>query len=608
MSVWLTALVLTPTALAAQPVELSDFDESIMQSLIKTGNWLLFHQNPDGSFSVSMDHVSPGYQDALLLGCAAIILLDTYRLTREPSYLEAAERTLDLLVEWQQGDGSWGARTHYTVGGVYYPLAAFAKHEIYTKSGRYVEPLHLAAQKLISSVGEWQPKIQYTFEVGEYTYVLLLAWRATGEEDYRVVAERWIYFLSSKAAFDHGQGAWNTLISGVGPQGMWDAALPALPLLVIEDEVLFSLANKSARWALKKLTAGEPGAFVAATEVPSHQRALVDAVYTDTTNAYPHFSGEFLLLATILGLKEEAESTAIWLMSMQAPSGGFYFRKHPDGSIDDRVFLWDSFWAFFGLYEYLMRRLREVARLKLSAVEEEISQVASQGADTSVARDLLGEALIALGEEDYVEVMRLADSINRSLSESLAAFIELGAAENILRRAENEGVNVTDLRSSLSTAKGAYLAGNYTQALELARAVFTAANLSLSELRRQAESAVLEAKAAVEQAASLGINVSSAQSYLAMAEDALSVNLFSEAIRMAAVARDLALASMGTAPPPTQAGGLSLGALAIPLAVAAGAAAVAVSLALLRRKPTPKEVKPLEDILDKYVILVEEEG
>ncbi len=608
MSVWLTALMLTPTVLAAQPVELGDFDESIMQSLIRTGNWLLFHQNPDGTFSVSMDHVSPGYQDALLLGCAAIILLDTYRLTKEPAYLEAAERTLDLLVEWQQGDGSWGARTRYTVGGVYYPLAAFAKHEIYTKSGRYVEPLRLAAQKLISSVGEWQPKTQYVFEVGEYTYVLLLAWRATGEEDYRVVAERWIHFLSSRAAFDHSQGAWNTFISGIGPQGMWDAALPALPLLVIEDEALFPLANKSARWALKKLSAGEPGAFVAATEVPPHRRALVDAVYTDTANAYSHFSGEFLLLATILGLEEEAESTATWLMSMQAPSGGFYFRKHSDGSIDDRVFLWDSFWAFFGLYEYLMRRLEEVARLKLSAVEEEISLVASQGADTSVARELLDEAMTALGEEDYVEVLRLTDSINRSLSESLDAFIELGAAESILRKAERGGVNVTDLQSSLSIAKGAYIAGNYTQALELARAVFTAANLSLSELRRQAESAVLEAKAAVEQAASLGIDVSSAQSYLAMAEDALSVELFSEAIHMAAVARDLALASMASAPPPTQAGGLGLGALAIPLAIAVGAAAVAISLALLRRKPTPREVKPLEDILDKYVILVEEEG
>ncbi len=600
-------IMLPHTAVSAQPASVTGLNREIFVSLKRVGDWLVSHQNPDGTFSVQMDHVTPGYQDALLLGCAAIMLLDTYRLTKDATYLEAAERTLDLLAEWQQGDGSWGSRTHYTIGGVYYPIAAFAKHELYTHSGRYSEPLRMAVDKLISSVGEWNPKVHYIFEVGEYAYALLLAWRATGEEEYANVAENWIDFLTSRSAFDHGWGAWNTLVSGVGPQGMWDAALPTLPLLLVEDHDLLSLANESAHYALKKLSSGEPGAFVASAGVPESERALLDDVYTDTENAYTHFSGEFLLLATIVGLDDEAERTAEWLMSMQSPEGGFYFRKAPNGSIDDRVFLWDTFWAFFGLYEFLCKRLGDVAKDKLYEAESAVSEVKDRGADTSVAENLLNRARQALQEGDSVEALLLIEQINGTLVESLSALDNIYTAEDLLREADRAGINVTDLRNSLSAAKEAYFSGNYTLAMEIARAVSKTANISLTQLRDQAEAMVMEAVAAIERAKSIGSDVGKAQTYLDMAEEAFSSGLFSEAIRMAAVAKDLAeaAAESWSSEEPQQ----SVLRVALPLAAAGGAAAAGVAVILTRRRREEVVERPgreAEDILDKYVMLVEE--
>jgi len=600
------AIMLPPTAASAQPASITGLNREVFASLERAGNWLMSNQNPDGTFSVQMDHVTPGYQDALLLGCAAMMLLDTYRLTKNATYLEAAERTLDLLTEWQQGDGSWGSRTHYTVGGVYYPIAAFAKHELYTHSGRYTEPLRMAVDKLISSVGEWNPKVHYIFEVGEYAYALLLAWRATGEEDYADVAESWIDFLTSRSAFDHSWGAWNTLVSGVGPQGMWDAVLPTLPLLLVEDDDLLSLANESAQYALKRLSSDEPGAFVASAVVSGSEGALLDDVYTDTENAYTHFSGEFLLLATIVGLDDQAERTAEWLMSMQSREGGFYFRRSPNGSIDDRIFLWDSFWAFFGLYEFLCKRLVSVAEVKLYEAESAVGEVGASGADTSVAENLLNRARQALQEEDYVEALLLAEQINGTLVESLTALESIYVAENLLREADRAGINVTDLRNSLSAAKEAYLSGNYTLTMEIARAVTKTANISVTQLRDQAKAMVMGAVAAIERAKSMGSDVSKAQAYLAVAEEALSSGLFSEAIRMAAVAKDLAeAAAEGGASEEPQQSALKV---VLPLAAAGGAAAgMGVILTRRRReKIADRSRREREDILDKYVVLVEE--
>ncbi|HET9990145.1 MAG TPA: prenyltransferase/squalene oxidase repeat-containing protein, partial [Kofleriaceae bacterium] len=95
-----TALVVVALA----EYELATGDTRYRALATKLSNWLLFMQRPDGSFRHLYNPVTRVADDKSQLlyysGEAALALTRMYVVTKEPRYVQAAERALDWLVDW----------------------------------------------------------------------------------------------------------------------------------------------------------------------------------------------------------------------------------------------------------------------------------------------------------------------------------------------------------------------------------------------------------------------------------------------------------------------------------------------------------------------------
>ncbi len=517
---------------------LSDPTEDALNCILRAADWLVINQNPDGTFNLKMSPMHSEYQDALILGCAAIILLEAYQISDDLKYLEAANLTLSLLASWQEIDGDWSGHSRYAAGGVYYPIMAFAKFQIYTGSETYMDNMIGAAESLIKLAEEKSVRYYYVFEIGERSYALLLVWKATNISRYEKIANKWVRFLVEEA-FDHEAGAWNTRIDGKGPQGMWDVTLPALPLLVSNYVTLRELANLSFYWALENLSSFEPGAYVPAS--PRGEMVLSNNVYRDQTNAYPHFVAEFLILATILGREKEAREAVEWLISMQAPDGGFYFRKSPDGSIDKRKYVWDSFWAVFGLYTYLQSEMPEKVGSLISKMASQVQEAETRGVNASIARNYLLLAQQSLDSKKYLKALSYIQKANSTLRASSEAFGTINEAKSLISSIKEKGVNVSEAELKLEEAIEAYNRGDYEACIELALSAKDLANSSLLQLKSEAYTVLEEVRAFLNETATAGFNLTEVEILFAEALRLYSEGNCTGAIELAKTTKEMAI-------------------------------------------------------------------
>lgn len=575
--------------------------EDLLMSIVRVADWLVNNQNPDGTFNLKMSYRNGYYQDALILGCAAIVLLDAYHITDDTRYLEAANLTLTLLAEWQELEGDWSSRSHYAAGGVYYPIMAFAKFQIYTNNDVFMENMLRAADSLIRLAEEKSIRHYYVFEMGERSYALLLVWKATNITRYKGVARRWIRFLEEEA-FDHEAGAWNTRIDGKGPQGMWDAVLPALPLLASNYIVLRELANRSFFWALENLSSFEPGAYTPSS--PAGEISLSDEVYRDEVNAYPHFVAEFLILASILGREAEAREAAEWLLSMQAPDGGFYFRKRPDGSIEREEYVWDSFWVAFGLYTYLQMRMPEELGSLISLMTSEVQTAEFSGVDTTLCRYYLSMAQECLNLGKYLKALDYIQMANNTLASSRKTLETINEVESMISQAKMSGANVTEAENKLSQALEHYRSGDYEKGLELALEAEKIANLSLMEIKSEANRILNETRSLIDERAATGMNVTEAEILLEEAFRLFSQGNYSGAIEVAKMAQESAMAV-------SSAGEGNKMIVTIGGIIGVAALSTLGVLVFRRREARKRELEmrefmeKFEELLDKYVVLTE---
>ena len=573
--------------------------ESILSSLIKVADWLVENQNPNGTFNLEMSHMHSEYQDALILGCASIVLLDAYKITENIKYLEAANLTLTLLTKWQEIDGDWSGHSRYAAGGVYYPIVAFAKFQIYTKTDVFMDNMLRAAENLIRQAEEKSMRYFYVFEMGERCYALLLVWKATNISRYWRIATRWVRLLEDEY-FDFEVGAWNTRIDGRGPQGMWDAVLPALPLLVFKYVTLEKLANQSFFWALENLKSFEAGAYTPASR--SGEMSLSNDVYRDQVNAYPHFTAEFLILAAILGKEAEAKEAADWLISMQAPDGGFYFRKKLDGSIDRREFVWDSFWAFFGLYAYLEMKMPTELGNMISKMESEIQSAEMRAVNTSLSKEYLSLALDSLNSEKYFKALNYIQMANSTLQASIKTFEIIEEVESMISCVRRMGANTTKAEWELSLALEAYNKGNYEMAEEHALKAKYLADLGLSEIKSEADRILKETGALLNETASAGINITEAEIIYEEALKLYSEGNYSGAIELSKIAQETAIQITNMAKKRTK---IVTGLIVSTAILSAVGALVWRWQQIKRREIEMKEfMEKYGDFLDKYVILV----
>ena len=592
----IAALIFLVFSSSAEPV--STKTEDLLGALIKVADWLVANQNSDGTFNLKMNHLDPEYQDAFILGCAAIILLDTYQITGNARYLEAANLTLTLLSNWQDTDGDWSSHSRYISGGVYYPVVAFAKYQLYTNNNTFMDNIQKAAESLIRLKEKISPQ-SYVFEIGEGAYTLLLTWKVTNSSEYKEAADRLVSQLESKY-FDYKAGAWNTRVDGKGPQGMWDAVLPALPLLVHEYPKLRRLANRSFYWAFRNLRSFEAGAYITCS--PKGEVSLSDDIYRDTESVYSHFTAEFLVLASILG--KEAGETANWLISMQAPDGGFYFRKSPDGSIDRREFVWDSFWAFFGLYTYLQRKLSRELESMISELSSEIRDAEKKGANVSLPKNLLEIANRKLSSEELFSALSYIQKANKTLQASLEAFERINEVQALIVSIEGCGVNVTEAKHELSLALEAYSVGDFENSTKFAAEAEKLANLSIVRTKSEVERILKEVESFLEDAISAGANITKAEVLLKDAKRAYSEGNYTKALELAESANESALEAISSAK--SRKKEIFIGAIA-----ATAVLSISVTAIIIWRRHTSKvyerEMKDFmekyENILDKIIVL-----
>ncbi len=570
------------------------------ESVLKSANWLLKNQEGNGEFKAPSAR-SVKENDPLILACASIVLLEAYKLSGEEVFLDGANKTLKLLRNWQNPDGSWSDRSVFLAGGTYYPIVSFAKYEIYTGKRSYRATLTKAVNYLINYAGERGEKQPYLFELAEYIYAVLLAWKATNNESYFKTAKKWISTLIN--GFNSRQGAWFTKKSvegvGWGPQGMWDAALPALIATVYEDDNLTKCLNTSIEWAYKHLLGFEKGAYK-----PSFLEApliLSGKELTDTVNVYPHFSAEFLILSSILSDKR-ANETVEWLLSMQAPTGGFFYFKKPTGEIENETYIWDTFWVVQGLSIYLNEKCRREAYVKLKEAEEMVKE-AEKGTNVSQAEKYLIKALNAFKKMNYELSLNYSEAAIKEIEKSEEAYFLIKKAMLYLENTSAAGINTTTFREEIKKEKIKYDLGLFDETIKETNEIINQIREALDLKRNRTLKHLTEIKNLICNSTNQARNFTAAKKYLEEAYKFFKKGNYSEAEKYATKAEKSALQELKMKRNILNIT-ILIPLIVIPLTV----------IALTRRKRGGKkkitliETKPeYREILQKYIFLREEE-
>ncbi len=587
-----TVLLVVFSVSLLTPVQQAVGGESV---LIRTADWLSAHQNPNGTFTLNMTFENGEYQDVIVLGCAAVILLEVYHITGNKSYLQCANNTLSLIAEWQNYNGGWSGHTYFTAEGIYYPLVAFSKFKLYTGDERYDVNIKAAARRLIYIVGRRYVEYPYVFELGEHIYAMLLAWLATGEDDYKAAADLWVETLIGE--FDYEAGAWNTMLDGSGPQGMWDASVPCLPLLVWDYPELMVQAEQALSWASSLEVA--PGGYTASH--PEGDMVIKAAKWSDRDRAYSHYTGEFLLLASVTGRFEEAGEAFSWLVQMQSPEGGFYFRSTLDGVVDKRLFVWDTYWAFIGILTYLRETLRVRVEEMVGGLNEGLGVVEGV-VNTSIVVSRIREAEDLLSKGRYFEAYRAASEANESLWLLLDAYgVYKECMENVSRLSET-GVNLTGAYVALEESKRCLMSGDLEEARVYAQLACRQAGDAVMAARREAGDKIGRARLLMEQASSMGLDVSEVSYYVGMAEESFNSGKYSLAISYA----DQAIVELESLISSSQGGGLGFTGYIRFLIVPAAVMAIVLLVYRFKLSGREKALRELEKyryLMDKYIIL-----
>ncbi|UCF08289.1 MAG: hypothetical protein JSW28_00955, partial [Thermoplasmata archaeon] len=170
----------------------------------------------------------------------------------------------------------------------------------------------------------------------------------------------------------------------------------------------------------------------------------------------------------------------------------------------------------------------------IASFQSIIAKAKSDGNDVSKAEELLGEAKLALQDEDYTEALRLAmlsesEVEKADLQKKMAAeIISVTAAK--LKEAEKNGVEVEDVRKLLMDAANALKEKNYIKALELAMESGLELTESTDKYER-ASTTLAAAQARINESDEIGVDVKKAKDMLSTANDAFGKNDFTTAMK-----------------------------------------------------------------------------
>ncbi len=350
-------------------------------AIVANADWFVSRQRADGAIDVEGDEFYGLRGDATLVGHAVSVRMWANSLTGDDRFLSSARESVRWLVDRQDPEGGWSRDSAFTLDGAQCVFEGLHTYQRLTGDTSFQRNLELAADRMVRGTVSEDGRLLLPniIEIGEYAHFALLAWKTTGDEVYRRVAELILSHIS--ANFDEAEGFWcpfdrraelpaaRKVLAPVlrmpfelfklrgRPVARLSQRLsrfavgpihPQYSMSLMDAEALLDTLDGSCSlpdlerqtrsaigWAIQRCGGPFPGTLVESRPTPRRECVYPLKLINDTTMAATWPTA--CLLLAYCGLNDaafaaDAEQTANWLLSIQDDAGGFRNFQRPDGS------------------------------------------------------------------------------------------------------------------------------------------------------------------------------------------------------------------------------------------------------------------------------------
>ncbi len=243
--------------------------ESVRKSDRAQRGRFISRQTQEGYIDAEGDEFYGIRGDATLVGHSVTVRCYAHVLTGSNNYLGSARRSLDWLAARQDREGGWRGFSAFTLDGAQCVFEGFNTYQTISGDRQYQNALIKAADRMIG--GTLQPdgslRLANIIEIGEYAHFALLAWKTTGEEQFKVAAERMLTHIERN--FDEEEGCWRP----------FDAAKLRSDLLtrLVRPPLRFAMLHLPLRGRMIARISDHILAFVVIDSHPQYAMNLMDA-------------------------------------------------------------------------------------------------------------------------------------------------------------------------------------------------------------------------------------------------------------------------------------------------------------------------------------------
>ena len=378
-------------------VALNEYERAI----VANADWFVSKQRADGAIDADGDEFYGLRGDATLVGHAVSVRMLAYSLVGEERYLESARDSVRWLAERQDSQGGWSRHSAFTLDGAQCVFEGLDTYERLSADATFHPNLERAANRMVNGTvtPDGRLLLRNVIELGEYAHFCLLAWKSTGRDSYRTAADILLSHITTN--FEASEGFWYpydrdvslpTLRPVIAPflrlpfelfelKGRPVARLsqrllrfavghnhPQYAMSLMDAEALLDTLDASISlpdlerqtraaitWAHKYCSGPFPGSLVESRSIPRRERAYPLKLINDTTMAATWPTTCLLLAYCGLddpALRDDADQTAQWLVSIQDHTGGFRNFQRPDGSFHPLQSGNVNYYASISLWHY----------------------------------------------------------------------------------------------------------------------------------------------------------------------------------------------------------------------------------------------------------------
>jgi hypothetical protein len=352
-------------------------------AIVRNADWFMSRQSREGYIDVEGDEFYGLRGDATLIGHSVTVRCYAGILTASDYYFDSAQRSLVWLAARQDANGGWRDFSAFTLDGAQCVFEGFNTYQKISGDARFQHVLIKAADRMLDGTlqSDGSLRLADIIEIGEYSHFALLAWKTTGEERFKLAAERVLAHIDRN--FDATEGYWRPFDSNELRRDLLTRLLRSplrfamlhlqlrgrmiarvsehmLPFVVIDSHPQYAMSLMDAEalidtldgscdfprlrqrtlaainWAETHCRGPFPGSLVESKPLDGKQPVYPIAIINDTRMAalWP----TTCLLIAYCGMnddvyKAKARSIADWILTVQDKSGAFSNFQNPDGSV-----------------------------------------------------------------------------------------------------------------------------------------------------------------------------------------------------------------------------------------------------------------------------------